>query len=405
MGCQGESAEVSEDVGADLSIQEEEQSGPVKLTVWAEEDSFEMLGQMVESFKEKYAGQVELEVTFAGQSDGNVRDVILGDVHNAPDIFHFPDDQLNSLIAGGVLSEVPNADAVKAANVAESVSAASLGDKLYAYPMTADNGYFLYYDKQYFTDEDVKTLDGILEVAAANGKKLTMEFNSGWYLYSFFGGAGFELGLNEDGVTNYCNWNTTEGSVKGVDVATSLTELVNHPGFRAAADSEFIAAAQEGTVIAAISGVWNAVTVKDVWGADYGAVKLPTYTCAGKQIQMSSFTGYKMIGVNSYSEHLDWAHMLAEWFTNEENQTLRFVEKNQGPSNIKAAASDEVMKVPAIQAVIEQSAYGQLQRIGNNDWTPCTDFANILLEGNLTGKPLQELLDDMVEGITASTVK
>ena len=403
MGCQGESAEVSEDVGADLSIQEEEQSGPVKLTVWAEEDSFEMLGQMVESFKEKYAGQVELEVTFAGQSDGNVRDVILGDVHNAPDIFHFPDDQLNSLIAGGVLSEVPNADAVKAANVAESVSAASLGDKLYAYPMTADNGYFLYYDKQYFTDEDVKTLDGILEVAAANGKKLTMEFNSGWYLYSFFGGAGFELGLNEDGVTNYCNWNTTEGSVKGVDVATSLTELVNHPGFRAAADSEFIAAAQEGTVIAAISGVWNAVTVKDVWGADYGAVKLPTYTCAGKQIQMSSFTGYKMIGVNSYSEHLDWAHMLAEWFTNEENQTLRFVEKNQGPSNIKAAASDEVMKVPAIQAVIEQSAYGQLQR--NNYWTPCTDFANILLEGNLTGKPLQELLDDMVEGITASTVK
>lgn len=405
MGCQGDSAKESEDASTDVIVQEEGQNGSVNLTVWAEEDNFEMLGTMVESFKEKYSGQVELEVTFIAQSDGNVRDYILGDVHNAPDIFHFPDDQLNSLIAGGVLSEVPNAEEVKAANVAESVSAASLGDKLYAYPMTADNGYFLYYDKQYFTEEDVKTLDGILEVAAANGKKFTMEFDSGWYLYSFFGGAGLELGLNEDGVTNYCNWNTTEGSVKGVDVATSLAELVSHPGFRAAADSEFITSAQEGTVIAAISGVWNAVTVKDVWGADYGAVKLPTYTCAGKQIQMSSFTGYKMIGVNSYSEHLDWAHKLAEWFTNEENQTLRFVEKNQGPSNIKAAASDAVMKVPAIKAVIEQSAYGQLQRVGNNYWSPCTDFANILLEGNLAGKPLQELLDSMVEGITASTVK
>lgn len=405
MGCSGESTEVSVNENVEVSGQEAQQSGPVKLTVWAEEDSFQLLEKMFAGFKEKYAGQAEFEITLAGQSDGNVRDVILGDVHNAPDVFHFPDDQLNSLIAGGVLSEVPNADEVKAANIEESVSAASLGDKLYAYPMTADNGYFLYYDKRYFTDKDIETLDGILAVAAANDKKFTMEFDSGWYLYSFFGGAGLDLGLNEDGVTNYCNWNTTEGSVKGVDVATSLTELVSHPGFVAAPDSLFIGAAEEGTVIAAISGVWNAMSVKNVWGDDYGAVKLPTFTCAGKQIQMSSFTSYKMVGVNSYSEHLDWAHKLADWITNEENQTIRFVERKQGPSNIKAAASDEVMKVPAILAVIEQSKYGQLQRVGNNYWSPCTDFANILLEGNPAGKPLQELLDDMVEGITASTVK
>lgn len=404
IGCQGEATQITEESGTDSSAMVETDN-KVDLMIWAEEDSFEMLSSMVESFKKKYAGEVELEVTFSAQSDANVRDVILGDVHNAPDIFHFPDDQLNSLIAGGVLSEVPNAANVKSANIAEAVSAASLGDKLYAYPMTADNGYFLYYDKSYLSAEDVKTLDGILAVAAANEKKFTMEFDSGWYLYTFFGGAGLEMGLNEDGVTNYCNWNTTEGNIKGTDVANALTELVNHPGFRAALDSEFIPAAKEGIVIAAISGAWNAMSVKEVWGADYGAVKLPTYTCAGKQVQMSSFTSYKMIGVNSYSEHLDWAHKLADWLTNEDNQTLRFVEKNQGPSNINAAASDEVIKVPAIKAVIEQSKYGQLQRVGNNYWSPCTDFANIFLQGNPSGKPMQELLDDLVEGITASTVK
>ena len=29
--------------------------------------------------------------------------------------------------------------------------------------MTADNGYFLYYNKKYLSDSDVKTLDGILK--------------------------------------------------------------------------------------------------------------------------------------------------------------------------------------------------------------------------------------------------
>ena len=75
---------------------------------------------------------------------------------------------------------------------------------------------------------------------------------------------------------------------------------------------------QDGTVVAGVSGVWNASEIKKVWGNDYGAVKLPTYTCAGQQIQMASFTGYKMMGVNAYSKHKDWALKLADWFTNEE---------------------------------------------------------------------------------------
>ena len=60
-----------------------------------------------------------------------------------------------------------------------------LMEKLYGYPMTADNGYFMYYNKDYFTEEDVKSLDTMLSVAQAAGKKVAMEFNSGWYLYSF----------------------------------------------------------------------------------------------------------------------------------------------------------------------------------------------------------------------------
>lgn len=403
--CQSNTSEGAAIGDAANSVTDEvTEEGPIQLTVWAEEDNFTMLEGMIESFKKAYPSE-QFEITLAVQSDAGLRDVLLGDVLSGPDVFHFPDDQLNSLIAGGVLDAVPNASEVKAANTAASVDAASLNGTLYAYPLTADNGYFLYYDKNYFTEEDVKTLDGVLAATEKAGKQFSMELNSGWYMYAFFGNTGMQFGLNDDGVTNYCTWNSTEGDITGIDVANSIVDMISSPAFLSSGDGTFIENAQAGTVIAAISGVWNAMSVKETWGDDYGAVKLPTFTCKGKQIQMSSFTGYKMIGVNSYSENLEWAHKFADWITNEKNQTVRFVERNQGPSNIKAAASDEVMKVPAIQAVIAQSEFGVLQRVGNNFWSPCTEFADVLIAGNPDNTPLQELLDTLVADITASTVK
>lgn len=405
MGCQGnanENVPETGDTAETTELTETPDSGVVELTVWAEEDNFEMLNQMIDSFKEKYAGQAEFNITLSKQSDGEVRNTMLSNVHEGADVFHFPDDQLNSLITGGVLSPVPNADEVKAANVEDAVAAACLNDVLYAYPMTADNGYFLYYNKNFLTEEDVQTMDGILAAVGAAGKQMTMDLTSGWYMYSFFGNTGMDMGLNDDGVTNHCNWNTTEGAVTGMHVGEAIVDIISNRAFKIGGDADFIAGAQDGSVVAGISGVWNAIAVRDVWGDDYGAVKLPTYTCNGNQIQMSSFKGYKMIGVNSYSDHLDWAHKLADWFTNEENQTLRFTMRNQGPSNINAAASDEVAKVPAIAAVMDQSQYGVLQRIGNSYWDSCTTFINTLNEKRPSGADLQEVLDNLNAGITAS---
>lgn len=374
----------------------------VSLTVWAEQTNHDLMSRMIESFKQEYAGQAEFDIQIVEAADSATRNNVLGDVHNAADVFSFADDQLTSLVAGGTLAKVPNPEVIGKANTEGSVDAASVGGTLYAYPMSADNGFFLYYDKTYFTDEDVKSLDRILEIAAENGKKFSMEWDSGWYLYAFFGNTGLEFGINEDGVTNYCNWNTTEGDITGVDIVNAMLDIAAHPGFLNLPDGDFISKIQDGTVIAGVSGVWNAMEVQEAWG-DYGAVKLPTFTCAGKQVQMSSFVGYKMIGVNAYSEHVDWALKFAEWITNEQNQVLRFEERNQGPSNINAAASDAVAQVPAIQAVIAQSEYGVLQRVGNNYWTPFTEFGETLAAGNPAGTDPQELIDALVAGITAST--
>ena len=40
-----------------------------------------------------------------------------------------------------------------------------MGGSLYAYPLTADNGYFLYYNKAYFSEEDIQSLERMLELA------------------------------------------------------------------------------------------------------------------------------------------------------------------------------------------------------------------------------------------------
>lgn len=160
-------------------------SGTVKLRVWAEESTYDALNKMIDSFKEEYKGQATFDITLEQNADSDTRDNVLGDVHNAADVFILADDQVASMVAGGALYPVPNADEVKKANVEGAIDAATVNDTLYAYPMTADNGYFLYYNKKYLSDSDVKTLDGILKVAEKNHKKFMMDWSSGWYLYSF----------------------------------------------------------------------------------------------------------------------------------------------------------------------------------------------------------------------------
>lgn len=407
-GSQTDSVEGTESIMIEDSAQSQTEKlsdGKVELTVWGAEEDQALLTEIVESFKQEYAGKADFEITVAAESESTCKDTLLADIDNGADVFTFVDDQLMSMVASGVLEPVPNAEEIQEQNVEGSVEAASVNGTLYAYPMTADNGYFMYYNKAYFSEEDIQTLDGMLAVAAENGKKLTIDFSSGWYLYTFFGATGMEVGLNEDGISNYCTWNATDGSIKGIDVANGMLAIAANPGFLNAVDSDFVAGVQDGSVIAGISGVWNSTILEEAWGENYGAAKLPTYTCADQQVQMTSFTGYKMVGANAYSEHADWANKLAEWIANEQNQTLRFQSRGQGPSNINAAATPEIQASPAIQALLAQAEHGSLQRIGGNYWDPVSSFGLAMAERNTSGKDLQTLLDETVESVTLSNSK
>ena len=372
-------------------------TGTVSLTVWASEEDQTLTTTLIDNFKAEYS-DVDFDITLGSESESTAKDTILTDVEAAADVFAFADDQINELVQAGALQEVAATYTLDVANenAAGAVEAATVGGKLYAYPMTADNGYFMFYDASVFTEDDVKSLDAMLEAADAAGKKVAMDMANGWYLYAFFQGAGYDLSLNDDG-SNNCTWNASGAT----DVAQAIMDACETGTLVQMNDEQQATAITEGTVAAAVNGTWRAETASDAWGDNYAATKLPTFTVAGNQVQMSSYSGYKLIGVNPHSANVGWAMLLAEFLTNEDSQTARFEARGLGPANIAAAASDAVQADPAIAALAEQAAYATPQRVGGNFWAPAETLGQILASGNPDGTDVQTLLDTAVEGITA----
>ena len=395
-GCGG-SAQPQEQ----LQPQEEtKQSGTVSLNLWGAEEDAELLEELIEGFKKQYNSQT-FDITVEYQSEASCKDALFGKLIDGygPDVFAFADDQLRIMVAAGMLAPVEDADTVRKNNIEAACEAASVNNILYAYPMTADNGYFLYYNKAYLSEEDIKSMDNLLRTAKAKGKKFVMDWSSGWYLYSFFGGTGLSVGLNEDGVSNQCNWNATDTEITGIDVAEGMLSIANSTALDPS--GQFVDRVKDGTAIPGVSGIWDSNLIAEAWGENYGAAKLPTYTCGGNQVQMASFAGYKMVGVNAYSKQGEWAQKLADFITNEESQTLRFVRRGQGPSNILASASDEIAASPAIKAILSQSEFSNLQSIGGNYWGPTQKFGELMAAKNPENRSLQDILDEMVKGITS----
>lgn len=383
------------------STQKTDSNKEVTLSIWAGEEDKDFIATVTDNFIKEHASEANISIEWSPMVEGECRSNLLSDVLNGPDVYTTTDGDIQSIVAGGAADPVMNPDEIKANNLEASVNAMTVNDTIYGYPITADNGFFLYYNKKYFSDSDVKSLEKMLSIAAKNKKKFAMDWSSGWYLYAFYGQTGLKVGLNKDGVTNFCDWNSTKNDIKGIDVAKSLLKLAKSPGFENTDD--WIKGIQKGDIIACVSGVWDESAIKKAWGDNYAASILPSYNCNGKSIQMSCYFGYKMLGVNPYSKNLEWAHKLADYISNEENQKLRFTMRGQGPSNIKAAESPEIQESQAVQAVLAQSEFSELQRLGGNFWDPTMQFGNAMAAGK--SQNLQEQLDKMVKGITASTIQ
>ena len=138
----------------------------VELTVWGAEEDEALLQEIFSSFQSHYAGEASFRITFHPQSESSCKDALLADLEGGPDVFTFADDQVAALAAAGGLDPIENAEEIRSVSLSAAVDAASVSGELYAYPLTADNGYFLYYNKAYFSPEDVESMDRLLAAAA-----------------------------------------------------------------------------------------------------------------------------------------------------------------------------------------------------------------------------------------------
>lgn len=387
--------------GCRPSTVEENTSTPLRVWVGDNAD-VAWMEQVLRDFSAAHPDR-KYDVQIGVQNEGDVAKVILADVESAADVFTFADDQLNSLLIGGALMPIAEgSEDIRNSNTPESIEAATGPDgQLYAYPATADNGYFMFYNSAYITPGDASALESLLDRAAENGRKVAFPMSNAWYMYSFFRGAGLEMRLSDDGVTNLCNWNATDTPIPGTEVLSALLEIASHPGFIEADSDAFVAGIKDGSIIAGVSGTWNATVAAQVWGENYAAAKLPTFRVKDQNVQMASFSGFKLVGVNPYSDHAGDALDLAAFMTAYQAQVDRFTMRRQGPSNVAALSSPEVQTEPAIAAIVAQAPYADVQRVGSKYWDAAAALGKIIVSGNPNGTELQTLLDNCVAGITA----
>ena len=252
---------------------------------------------------------VEIQATGEGDAAGNM----VTDVQAGADIFGFAQDQLARLVAAGALMPLTGyyENFVSTSNDAGAVGASKVGNTVYAFPITSDNGYFLYYDKSVVTDPT--SLDAIVADCEKAGKNIYMEINSGWYQTSFFFATGCKLEYTTDESGAFVGSDVTYASKEGVAALKAIINLAKSPSFQNGSSVD------KATNLAAIvDGVWDADAAKAVFGDNYACAKLPSFTVDGQSYQMSGFGGFKLIGVKPQTEQassLYVSHSLSTYLT------------------------------------------------------------------------------------------
>ena len=354
-----------------------------EIKVWVADNVTDFTNEQIEAFKEANPDFAGYDYVVEPVGEGDAAGNMITDVEAGADIFGFAQDQIARLVSAGALIDVEpeNAEAVIAENDPGAVAAATVGDVLYAYPLTSDNGYFLYYDKSVVSDPS--TLEGILADCEAAGKNFYMEINSGWYQTAFFFATGAQLTYETDDDGNFTACNAGYATDAGLVALKKMVELKASPAFQNGS------AVGEATNVAAIvDGTWDASAAQDLFGENYACATLPTFEGAdGKTYQMSGFGGFKLLGVKPQEDEdkLAACDALAAWLSGEEAQIARFEAVEWGPSNLAAQASDEVQANEALAALAEQLQYTIPQGQYPGDyWSLATSLGDSIISKELS---------------------
>ncbi len=367
----------------------------IALTIWVSEADRTFASEVVEAFKQANPDK-EYNFTIDVQGENDAATRILNDVENAADVFSYINDQMSKLINGDALTQIAGdrltrLQQLNAENAMQSAMATVNGTSgTYGMPYT-DNTFFLYYNKSVLSETDVQTFDGIL-AKCTDGKKFAFPMTDGWYTTSFYFGKGLGYEVEYDSQLAETKITCDFDNQTGVAVTNAMWSLVQDSRLKADAnDSKITAGFNDGSIIAAVSGIWNRSTIAGYLGDNFAAAKLPTYTlnrgtANEEQVQLVSFAGYKLMGVNNYSKNKVEALNFAEFYTNKENQIKHFEARGYVPTSIEGRADQRVQADPCAKAITAQLSHSKTQKeVPSTLWVPMEGLGNAMVTGVQTG--------------------
>lgn len=385
----------ADDAAADSAAAEDIDYGSGTITIWVSEESGNFTKTEAEKFISEHPEFSGYTVSVEAVGEGDAASNMITDVEGGADIFGFAQDQLARLVSANAVMEVIGdyADFITTNNDAGAVGAATMGDCIYAFPITSDNGYFLYYDKNVISDPS--TLEGIIADCEAAGKGFYMEINSGWYQPAFFFGTGCELTYEADSTGNFTKANVTYASENGVKALKAIINLSNSTAFY---NGSSVSNATNAAAI--VDGTWDSGAAKDLFGEGYACAKLPTFTVDGETFQLSGFGGFKLLGIKPQTD-MGKAVVcleLAKHLSSAEVQLARYNEIGWGPSNMEAQQDEAVQSDEALSALAEQLAFMIPQgQYPNEYWdlgTALGDDVIADLYDNATDEELMKVLEN-----------
>lgn len=373
----------------------------VTLKIWVPEEEVEITDAMVKKFDEIHDEfNIKYEIAVVGIDEAP--QALDTDADTAADIFYTPSGGVADLAAKGLLLPITKDFETVASDLPESaLNAVTVDGITYAVPFSP-NTFFMYYNKDLYTEDEVKSLDTMLAKDLGSGKyNFSTHLTDSWYAEMFFLGNGCTLfGADGKDATD-CTFNNEAGLEAGqfmIDLVNSGKYIEDLDG---AGGSEFKA----GNVGAITSGAWSAPEFREALGDKLGAVALPTATIGSKEVQLSNFVDFKTITVKSNTAYPLAAQQLAVYMANQENCLTRYEKQGDIPVLESLASSEAIQSDFVAMALNAQAANATNQpsipKMGDY-WDPMKALGEGIYYGEITSANLQEQLDSLVDSITGT---
>lgn len=378
----------------------------ITLKVWCPSNQIDtgIMAQQQEAFQAEHPEwNITWDTTAVGED--KCQDEVLKDVEAAADVFFFANDQLPVLVNAGAIAQLggPTAEMVNSTMAQAFIDTAMSDGKLYAIPFT-HNTFFMYYDKTLLSEDDIKSVEGIMAAQTPdNAYNFYFESAGGWKLGAWYYGAGLSVfGPSGSDLGAGVDWN----NATGLAVTNYLIDLIGNP--KCAYDGEIAVSELIGDhrLGAWFDGAWNYGTYHDVLGDDLGLAVIPTFNPDGTDHQLLGFYGSKCIGVNAKSQNMAAAVAFAAFLGNEENQVLRYEKSAQIPTNMNAAESEAVKADALATVLVEESNNCSVMQPVNDVfsaryWTYAGAIPTEIRSGEINKGNAQAKLDAFVASMTA----